>query len=106
MVAPKIIEIIKRYTSLLKENKIRVDRIVLFGSYARNSQNRWSDIDVEVVSPDFGKDRFSERILLAKLAAKVDVRIEAHPISSEEYSTPGGEILAEEIRRSGIEIAA
>jgi uncharacterized protein len=106
MVAPQIVEIVKQFGVLVKENGIRVERMLVFGSYARNNPGRWSDIDVAIVSPDFGRDRFEERIRLAKLAARVDVRIEAHPISSSEYATPGEEIMADEIRQTGIEIAA
>ena len=38
----------------------RVDSVYLFGSYARASHNKWSDIDIAVISPDFSDGRFGE----------------------------------------------
>ncbi|HBO84895.1 MAG TPA: nucleotidyltransferase, partial [Deltaproteobacteria bacterium] len=45
------------------------------GSYARKTQNKWSDIDLAIISPDFSNDRFEERVRLMKLASSIDDRI-------------------------------
>ena len=34
---------------------VHVDGVYLFGSYAKGTADEWSDIDLAIVSPDFGK---------------------------------------------------
>jgi len=43
---------------------LQVDRILLFGSHARGEAGPDSDLDLLVVSPDFGKDYLAEMMLL------------------------------------------
>mgnify|MGYP005608611547 CR=1 FL=1 len=42
-----------------------------------------SDIDVAIISPDFGRNRFEEKKLLMQAARRIDPRIEPVPITSE-----------------------
>lgn len=44
--------------------RIRVDRILLFGSHARGDAGPGSDIDLLVISPDFGRDVLRDMVLL------------------------------------------
>jgi predicted nucleotidyltransferase len=32
-----------------------VDQAILFGSHARGTADEWSDVDLAVISPDFGR---------------------------------------------------
>lgn len=38
-------------------NAMKVDQIILFGSYAKNSAHEYSDIDVAVISPELDKNK-------------------------------------------------
>ena len=101
---PKVIQIIKDYAHVLKTQKIKVEKLILFGSYAKGAFKPSSDIDLCVVSPQFGKNRFEERVKLMKLAIGVGENIEPHPYS------PSGlkekwDPLASEIRKYGLEIS-
>ena len=106
MAREEVIEIIKRYAAALKEKGINFRKIILFGSYAAGSQRRDSDIDIAVVSRDFGEDRFKERVLLSKIAYYVDARIEPHPVSLKDFTEDTWQTLLHEIKSKGIEIAA
>ena len=86
--------------------KKTVDKIVLYGSYARGRQRSDSDIDVAVVSRDFGKDRIEEGMLLFRIAGEIDPRIEPIPISSKSYKNDTWIPLVYEIRTKGIELKA
>ena len=90
MVKEEVIEIIKRYAEALKEKGVNFRKIILFGSYAAGRQRRDSDIDIAVVSGDFGKDRFEEGVLLSK----------------EDFNEETWQTLLHEIKSKGIEIAA
>ncbi|OGG24162.1 hypothetical protein A3A79_03145 [Candidatus Gottesmanbacteria bacterium RIFCSPLOWO2_01_FULL_43_11b] len=92
--------LIRRYKTVLTDNGIPVKRMILFGSYARGTAKPWSDIDVCVVSPKFGKKPFSEMVRLAKLTISVNTMIEPHPYNPKDL-TDKWDPLAAEIRRYG-----
>ena len=93
-------KIVLEYKELLREEKIEFDKIYLFGSYAKNNQRDWSDIDVAIVSKKFGKDLFDEQILLDRIADKVNYAIEPHPFHPRDLKNKWSS-LALEIEKYG-----
>jgi predicted nucleotidyltransferase len=71
-------EVIKklRQYKLLISSHFDVDKLVLFGSYARGTQRNDSDIDVAVVVNSISGDFFTYAPLLWNLRLEVDKRIE------------------------------
>lgn len=57
----KEMEIINHYIGLL-QNKIKIKGILLFGSYVWGNPSKHSDIDLAIISPDFNKKEFSNRL--------------------------------------------
>jgi uncharacterized protein len=55
---------------LLRQEGVAVDGIILFGSRAKGTHRPDSDIDLCVISRNFGKDRFEESVLAIRLASK------------------------------------
>ena len=55
MVEKAIQQAINDFIKELKKNKIKVAKVILFGSRASGRAHEYSDIDLAVVSPDFGK---------------------------------------------------
>ena len=104
MVDPEIRNIILRFVNALTTNGIRVEKAVLYGSYASGNIHSGSDLDLAIISPDFGKDRFEEGKILLRMAWRVDPRIEPIPISSESYKNDTWVPLIYEIKKKGIEI--
>lgn len=100
---PKVIKEIKDYGKLLKTKNVKVEKLILFGSYAKGTQKPWSDIDLCVVSPQFGKNRFEERVKLMKLTIGIGKNIEPHPYSLQDLKDKWNP-LAVEIKKYGIEI--
>jgi predicted nucleotidyltransferase len=80
----------------------RVDSAYLFGSHARGTSNDWSDIDLAVVSPDFSEDLYEERLVLMRLAADIDDRIEPKPFRPEMFNST--EPLVDEIQKHGLKL--
>ena len=97
-----IVKKVKMFLLKLKESGVSVDSAYLFGSYAKHSGSKFSDIDVAVISSDFSEDRFEEGIKLARIAGQIDNRIEPIPF------TPGSffenDPLVWEIKKDGIPI--
>ncbi|WP_018086035.1 nucleotidyltransferase domain-containing protein [Desulfurispora thermophila] len=90
--------ILREYLKALRKHNLRVDRIILYGSYARGQADRDSDIDVAVISPDLGRDFLEEAIWLKEISEEVDLDISPRPYSLEEYHrTQRGQFLYDEI---------
>ena len=79
-----------------------VDSAYLFGSYARDAQDQWSDIDLAVVSADFSEDLFEERLVLMRLACEIDERIEPKPFRPDTFVPI--DPLVYEIQKHGIKL--
>jgi len=105
MVETAVRRIIDNFARLLKEHHIEYEYLVLFGSYAKGNSRQDSDLDIAVISSQFGKDRLLERIKLMKISAKIDLRIEPHPIPLKDWQE-GWKELVYEINKTGIKIPA
>src|SRR4030043_1738877 len=101
MVKDQAIKVIRKFVNALKQEGISVDRVILFGSYAKGKIRPDSDIDVAVVSKQFGRDRVEEGMNLFRIAGKIDSRIEPVPISSESYEKDTWIPLIYEIKKKG-----
>lgn len=104
MVKSQAIKIIKRFVKALEHEGISVERVILYGSYARGRARPDSDIDVAVVSRDFGKDRVEEGMALFRIAGEIDSRLEPIPISSSAYERDTWIPLIYEVRQNGINL--
>jgi len=104
MVNPEIRSIILRFIDALNNKGIRVEKAVLYGSYASGNVHTGSDLDLAIISPDFGKNRFEEGKKLLQLAWRIDPRLEPIPISSESYQKDTWVPLIYEIKEKGIEL--
>ena len=94
------IDIIRRYKKAIEARNIRVDKIVLFGSYAFGNQREGSDIDVAVISDDFHGKGYWDRIdVLSDALCEVFEPIEAIALTTEEWERGDKDII--EFARSG-----
>lgn len=80
----------------------RVDSAYLFGSHATGTSSQWSDIDLAVVSPDFSEDLYEERLVLMRLAAEIDDRIEPKAFRPDMFNP--SEPLVDEIQKHGLKL--
>jgi predicted nucleotidyltransferase len=94
-----VIKKLKLY-KLLVSDHFDIDKIVLFGSYARGKQREDSDIDVAVIVNSVNSDFFTYAPLLWKLSRQVDNRIE--PVLFINGKDPSG--FLQEIIKSGLTI--
>lgn len=81
---------------------IRVEAVILYGSYIHGSPHDWSDIDLAVISPDFEGVRMPKRQeTLADLMASSDWRLSPIGYSSSEYHNLQLQPFLHEIIRTG-----
>lgn len=94
---------IKKYLHCVAEHQPGLVSAYLFGSYAKNTQETESDIDVALVIDNLlDSDRFDTQVRLMLLASQIDNRIEPHPISKKDLFSNSP--FAMEILRTGIEL--
>ncbi len=78
------------------EQRWKIDKIILFGSYVKGKATKNSDIDVCVVSEDFDSV-FRVGVEIDKLADQIDDRLEIHVMRPDQlrnkYNTLAQEVL-------------
>lgn len=75
-----------QFVAKLCEAGYPVSALYLFGSYAKNTFHRWSDIDVAVISDAVERDYFGAQKTLRDISAEVDVRLEPHGFSPSDFA--------------------
>ncbi len=96
-------QIIKKYKKTLEELNFPVQAIYIFGSQTKGTTNKWSDIDVAVVSDKLKRNRDKYRWQLWNARMNIDLRIEPHGFTVKEFQDNTNP-LAYEIRKTGIRI--
>ena len=104
MAKREIGEIIGYLKMLLKGRGISVERIVLFGSYAKGNNTEESDLDLVIISPDFeGKNIFERAKALSgvewELTTKYLCPLDIVMMTPEEWET--GDSLIVEFAKEG-----
>ena len=97
-----ILEIIIKYIQELSK-EISIDKVIIFGSYAKNTYNEDSDIDIAIFSKDFKNSSIIEDMsfLLMKTSG-LGIDLQPQPFTLDDYSNPDG--LVKEILDTGIEL--
>lgn len=97
-----ILEIVMKYIQELSK-EISIDKVIIFGSYAKNTYNEDSDIDIAIFSKDFKTTSIIEDMsfLLIKTSG-LGIDLQPQPFTLDDYSNPDG--LVKEILDTGIEL--
>lgn len=90
------VEIVRNYAEIVKK-RLSVKKVILYGSHAKESARKDSDIDVAVVLDSIGDDYLSTGALLFKLSRDIDLRIE--PVLMEQGNDVSG--FLDEITKNG-----
>ncbi len=95
---------VKKYVAELKAAGIKIDRAVLFGSYATKQNTKDSDIDVAIISRDFGKNPIEENKFLFLKTIGINTRIEPRAISLRDFENGDDSPLIFNIKHSSIKV--
>jgi len=101
-VSDEIVEKLKKFLSMVSASGVHLERAIIFGSYAKGNQNKWSDIDVALVSKDFTGSGFYDRKKVNPYLIRIDSRIEPHPFKPEDFTEDNP--FVNEILKDAIEI--
>ena len=95
-------KIVKKYAEKLKAKKFPYSANLVFGSMAKGSARKWSDIDVAVVSKKLSSDK--EESKLWEYREDVSNLIEPHGFTPEDFADYWNP-MAHEIKKTGIRVA-
>lgn len=101
-IADEVMEKLKKFLDLIEESGIRLEKAILFGSYAKGKAGKWSDLDIALVSKDFTGIGFYDCKRINPFIIKVDSRIEPHPFTTEDFTIDN--LFVAQILKEGIEI--
>ena len=105
MATNEVIELLKKYVSLLNSQGISVYKAYLFGSYSTNTASDSSDIDVMIVSDNCDETDDLAAGKMWKLTRNVNTRIEPFLIGKNKFNNDNSSPLVSLIKTQGIEIA-
>ena len=105
MVTESVIKNVRNYLACLSASGIHPTQAVLFGSFARNEEHQWSDIDVVVIAREFDGQPNRELVKsLWRVTLKADVRIEPIPCGVEEWENNHKRPILDIARQEGVVI--
>ena len=95
-----IIKIAKQYADFVKKSDLpmTIDSAYLFGSFAKGTPHKDSDIDVAFIVSNLTGEYFNTVVQINSMCRKFDSRIEPHIIDPEEDYADFGK----EVQKTGI----
>ena len=105
MVDPTVMKRIARFIDEATSLGIPVSKAVVYGSVARGTADKWSDIDLIVVSPIFDSPDAREKVdLLWQATTATNGYIEPVACGEQRWEEDEGSPILEIARREGIEV--
>lgn len=98
----KIKKTIYQYLEILKKDQLPIQRVFLFGSWAKGEAHKWSDIDLCIISPKFKSFSQALDYLWPKRIINKDAHIEPVGYSPKDFVDESP--LVWEIKKTGREI--
>ena len=100
-----VISNLKMFAGDMKQSGFHLNKMVLYGSYSRNQQNVYSDIDVAIIADEFTGIGFDDVLLISRLLSKHPKLNSVQPrtYNTNDFNTDKDPFV-EEILRNGIEI--
>ncbi len=96
----KVKNTINNYLQALINNDIPIKEAILFGSYARGSYQRWSDIDIALVYDIFEGNRIDDKDKIRKITLSISSELEVIPFSPNDFNSQNP--FVKEILKTGI----
>lgn len=101
----EIKEVIHRYKETLQKLGVHAERIILYGSFAKGTPKKDSDIDLVVVSNDFKKMNLRQRLeVLGIAAARIMKPIEARGYTFNEIRQISPASFLSEVLATGVRV--
>ena len=100
----EVIELVKKYVTLLNNSGIPVEKAFLYGSYAKQMASDNSDIDVLLVSSIFDSNEISYKTKAWGLTHKINTLIEPYMVGSKRFISDDVSPIIGIVKQEGLEI--
>ena len=105
MATNDVLELLRKYVTLLNTEGISVYKAYLFGSYSTNTATEFSDIDVMIVSTSLEEPDDKVTGKAWKLTRKIDSKIEPFLIGLNKFNDDNSSPILSMIKSKGILIS-
>jgi predicted nucleotidyltransferase len=102
ILSKKIKRNIKEYLEILKNDKLPIQKAIIFGSWAKGRAHKWSDIDICIISSKFKNFNQAIDYLWERRIVNKDIHIEPIGYSPKDFIDE--DPLVWEIKKTGKEI--
>lgn len=75
-----IIKAVEEFVMSVSESNLTIERILLFGSYAKGNPHKYSDIDLAVFSPQFSGNPFENNMVIRFTKRLPQMQLHLYPI--------------------------
>jgi predicted nucleotidyltransferase len=98
-----VIETVRNYAHDIETHGVNLRTVILYGSFAKGTKHKWSDIDVALVADDFTGWYPDDKKLFPYVGIKKPyIRIEAQTYPTDYFRE--GDPFIDEIRKDGVVI--
>jgi len=97
-----VIDIVRNYAREIQNSGVNLRKVILYGSFANETQHEWSDIDVALIADEFEGLPTDHNYFSSIGIKKPYVRIESNTYPTDYFQE--GDPFIEEIKNTGIEI--
>jgi len=102
----RIVHVVRNYRDRIeRETQTPVEQVILYGSWAKGTPRKWSDIDVCMISPKF-RDPLAAIMFLLQQRSKEEVLAGIEPVGFTPQDFEEGSSLINEIKRTGVDLAS
>ena len=99
------ITLVKQFIKEVQATGLHLRHAILFGSFAKNEQHEWSDIDLALSADEFEGNRFFDNRLIQDIKTKeIYCDIETHTYSIADFESGEDGFVEQEIKAKGIVI--
>ncbi len=95
--------IARRFQEAVRARGYPVQRMLIYGSVARDEATEDSDLDIAVICEPFASTRQEENVALRRLRWGIDMRIEPFCLHADDFRNPAF-ALPHAVEREGIEV--
>lgn len=103
MAKREVVDILKKYINLLKNEGISIDKAFLYGSYLNDTHTDDSDIDLMIVTENKEDDYIAGKIW--SLTQKVNTKIEPYLVDKNKFYSDEYSLIIQTVRDKGLEIS-
>lgn len=96
-----IIKAVQEFVISANENKVTIEKVLLFGSYAKGNPYKYSDIDLAVFSPQFTDNPFENNKTIQFTKRLPQMQLHLYPVNDYDEN-----LFVQEIKKHAVDLTS